>query len=141
GSQFLRAERRQSWRVAMSPGENYQMALHTFRRIQQRCPDLDMVLNEEPSNDYLELTLDIPAQKGLPEAVHLNLQGRDDLTLSVGPFFGEWFPCNDEKVARQYFDAVIGYLSGEYHFEESWREGRPVRSDLKRPDGTTAGRW
>ena len=125
----------------MSPGENYQIALDTFLRIQERFPDLDMVLDRKPSNDWLELTLDILSQRGLPADIHLDLQGGDELTFSVGPFFGEWFPCNDEKVQSDFFDCVVGYLSGEYLFEEHWRGGKAVRSSLKRPDGTVASNW
>jgi hypothetical protein len=67
----------------MSPGENYQIDLDIFLRIQERFPDLEMTLDREPNHDWLKLTLDIPSQKGLPVDVHLDLQNRDELTFFV----------------------------------------------------------
>jgi len=75
--------------------------------------------------------------------VILNLQG-DELHLSAGAFWLEWFPCTDLEVVARYQDAVTGLLSGRYRILESAIGNRVVKAQLQRPDSDrwqTIGTW
>jgi hypothetical protein len=66
--------------------------------------------------------------------INLNLQG-DELHLSAGHFWVEWFPCDDLQKANRYIDAVSGLISGKYRILESYRLGRAVKAELQQPAG------
>ena len=106
--------------------------LTLFEGIQSAFPNLHMhVQGEHP---HVDLMLDIPRQPGLVFPVNLNLQG-DELHLSAGPFWLEWFPCTDSEVVARYRQAVVGLLSGEYRILEHLVGKRTVKAQLQRPDG------
>ena len=120
----------------------FEIALDTFRRIQERFPQLTMKLDRE--HPHVEVALDIPQQPGLDFHVNLNLQNRDELHIVAGAFWCEWFPCTSPAKVDEYFNAVIGLVEGRYRILEHRRGSRVVRAELQRPIGTgweTVSRW
>lgn len=103
-----------------------------FEGIQSAFPNLRMELRAD--HPHVDLMLDIPRQPGLVFDVNLNLQG-DELHLSAGFFWLEWFPCTDPEIVARYRAAVIGLLSGEYRILEHHVGKRAVKAQLQRPDG------
>ncbi|HET7219250.1 MAG TPA: hypothetical protein VFJ02_14435 [Vicinamibacterales bacterium] len=111
-----------------------EIALRVFEEIRNRFPALMMTLNREP--EQLDLTLDIPAQQGLLFSVHLNLQNRDELHLSVADgFWLEWFPCTSPAIVDAYKEAVSGLIEGDFRIVEYRSNGKFVCGSLQRPDG------
>ena len=112
-----------------------------FEEIRTAFPRLrmDLLLDHK----HVDLMLDIQEQAGMDFGVNLNLQG-DELHLSAGAFWLEWFPCTEQAVVAQYRDAVLGLLAGRYRIVESCIGPRPVHARLQRPDGEnweTVGTW
>jgi hypothetical protein len=101
-----------------------------FEEIRARFPMLAMNLELDAPN--VDLNMDVPEQAGLAFDVNLNLQG-DELHLSVGAFWLEWFPCTDSNVAAQYRETVMGILSGVYRIVEHHIGGHVVKAQLQRP--------
>lgn len=115
--------------------DNKDLAVQIFCRIQELFPNLKMEFDLEP--EHVDVNVDIPKQEGLLFDVNLNLQNLDELHFSVGSsFWLEWFPCSDEKVSQQYFEAVSGVLSGNYRILEHHRGKKVVKAQLQRPDGS-----
>ena len=109
--------------------------------IQSAFPHLEMKL--ESNHPHMDLNLDIPQQGSLQFDVNINLQG-DELHLSAGHFWLEWFPCSDVRVVKAFREAVHGLLSGEFRILESYRGKRAIKAELQRPsaDGwKTIGTW
>ena len=116
-----------------------EIALDTFRRIQERFPRLTMKLDRE--DPHVDVALDIPRQRGL---VSLNLQNRDELHIAAGAFWCEWFPCTSPAKVDEYFNAVTGLIEGKYRILEHLRGSRVVKAELQKPTGSgweTVGRW
>jgi hypothetical protein len=112
-----------------------------FEEIRDAFPWLSMRLDQEPR--HVDLNMDIPQQPGLTFDVNLNLQG-DELHLSAGAFWLEWFPCTRPDVVQTYRGAVHGLLSGAYRIREHYRGGRPFKAELQKPAGEgwqTIGTW
>jgi hypothetical protein len=112
-----------------------------FESIQTEFPHLRMRL--ERDHPHVELNMDIPRQPGLLFDVNLNLQG-DELHLSVGSFWLEWFPCTKPEVVAAFRDAVNGVLSGTFRIVEHFRGTRAVKAQLQKPTGDgwqTIGTW
>lgn len=107
-----------------------EIAEKTFRRIAKLFPDLKMERNDEAP---VELSIDIPIQPGLKYAVHLNLQNKDELHLSVENFWLEWFPCTEPSRVDHYIDAVSGFISGKYRVLEHYRGKRCIKAELQAP--------
>lgn len=115
--------------------------IRLFEDIRNAFPRLSMRLDEKPSQ--VDLNMDIPRQPGLDFDVNLNLQG-DELHLSAGAFWLEWFPCSRPDVVEAYREAVHGLLSGVYRIREHYRGGRPFKAELQKPhegDWQTIGTW
>jgi hypothetical protein len=94
--------------------------------------------------DELGLELKIPVQPGLKHEVVLSFQNADELHLSVGHFWLEWFPCTDPERADQYLEAVCGFLAGVYRIIEHYRGSNCIKAELQRPVGAgwkTVGTW
>src|SRR5262245_41140783 len=92
---------------------------------------------------HVDLNMDSREQPGLAFDVNLNLQG-DELHLSAGSFWLEWFPCTDPDVVARYRDAVTGLLGGRYRIVEHLVGNRPVKAELQSPVGDswqTVGTW
>ena len=112
-----------------------------LEEIRASFPTLRMELQLD--HPYLDLNMDARKQPGLAFDVNLNLQG-DELHLSAGSFWLEWFPCSDPEVVARYRDAVAGLLSGRYRILEHRVGDRAVKADLQCPDGDswqTIGSW
>jgi hypothetical protein len=112
-----------------------------FEEVRRSFPHLEMVV--EQTDPHVDLNMEIPKQPGLRFKMNLNLQG-DELHMSVGAFWLEWFPCDRPEVVSQFRDAVLGIVSGRYRIVEYYRGSRAVRADLQQPDGTgwrTIGSW
>jgi hypothetical protein len=103
-----------------------------FEGIECEFPNLHMQL--QAVHPHVDLMLDIPRQPGLVFGVSLNLQG-DELHLSAGSFWLEWFPCTDAKIVARYRESVTGLLSGEYRILEHYVGKRTVKAQLQRPVG------
>jgi hypothetical protein len=106
--------------------------IRLFEEIRAAFPSLTMELQLEPPN--VDLNMDVREQPGLTFAVNLNLQG-DELHLSAGSFWLEWFPCTDPAIVAYYRGAVTGLLSGEYRILEHYVGTRVVKAQLQLPDG------
>jgi hypothetical protein len=94
-------------------------------------------------HSHVDLSMDVPHQQELIFDVNLNLQG-DELHLSAGSFWLEWFPCTRPDVVERYRDAATGLLSGKYRILEHCIGSRPVKAQLERPQGAgwqTIGTW
>jgi len=112
-----------------------------FEELRRAFPHLRMDLLLE--HEHVDLMLDIPEQVGMDFAVNLNLQG-DELHMSAGAFWLEWFPCTEPAVVAEYRAAAQSLLAGRYRIVESWLGQRAVRARLQRPNGTgwqTIGTW
>ena len=115
--------------------------IRLFEEIRDAFPQLSMRL-DQASRD-VDLNMDVPRQPGLAFDVNLNLQG-DELHLSAGAFWLEWFPCTQPIVVDAYRQAVRGLLSGAYRIREHYRGRRPFKAELQKPgvDGwQTIGTW
>jgi hypothetical protein len=115
--------------------------IRLFEQIRQAFPHLSMRLDQEHA--HVDLDMDIPRQPGLAFDVNVNLQG-DELHLSAGAFWLEWFPCTRPDVVHAYQEAVHGLLSGSYRIRELHRGSRPFRAELQTPDRDgwrTIGTW
>jgi len=115
--------------------------LEVFLRIRDAFPDLTMHFDVEPAQ--VDIYVAIPEQQGLAFPVDLNLQG-DELHLSAGEFWQEWFPCTQPEVVEQYVAAVSGLLSGEDRIVEHLRGTKVLKAELQRPNAAeweTIARW
>ena len=115
--------------------------IRLFEEIRDAFPQLSMQLDQNPR--HVELELNIPQQPGLNFDMNLNLQG-DELHLSAGAFWLEWFPCTRPDVIDAFREAVVGLISGGYRIREHHRGGRPFKAELQTPgvDGwQTIGTW
>ena len=115
--------------------------MRLFTDIRSAFPHLGMKLERHHPN--VDLDLDIPKQNGLKFDVNINLQG-DELHMSAGHFWLEWFPCSDAGVVESFREAVQGLLSGEFRILEYYRGKRAIKADLQRPSGEgwkTVGTW
>jgi hypothetical protein len=115
----------------MPTSAEYDIALAVFNRIKAAFPHLTMQVG--PSSEFFEISVHIPAQPGLLFDVDLNLQNRDELHLVAESLWVEWFPCTRSEVADDYFDAVVGLISGRYRIEQHWRGANVVKAELQRP--------
>lgn len=118
------------------------IALSTFRRIQERFPYLTMKLDRD--HPHVDVALNIPRQPRLEFDVSLNLQNRDELHLIAGAFWCEWFPCTSPQKVEEYFGAVVGLIEGQYRILEHRRGSRVVKAELQKPAGSgweTVGGW
>jgi len=112
-----------------------------FEAIRASFPHLKMRL--ERDHPHVDLSMDIPRQRGLAFDVSLNLQG-DKLHLSAGACWLEWFPCTSADVVARFREAVQGVLSGNFRIVEHCRLGWPVKAELQRPQldsWQTIGTW
>ena len=112
-----------------------------FRELQDAFPQLRMQLQLQ--DPHVDVSMDIPRQPGMAFFVNLNLQG-DELHLSAGSFWLEWFPCTRPGIVDQYRDAVTGLLSGRYRILEHYVGAWAVKAQLQRPDADgwqTIGTW
>ena len=115
--------------------------IRLFEEIRDAFPRLSMRLDQEPVQ--VDLEMDIPEQPGLAFRVNLNLQG-DELHLSAGAFWLEWFPCSRPDIVTAYREAVHGLVNGDYRIREHYRGGRAFKAELQKPcaDGWEAiGTW
>jgi len=102
-----------------------------FESIEAAFPHLTMTLDAEAGD--VDVSLEIPKQPGLDFDVFVNLQG-DELQLNAGAnFWVEWFPCTDEGVEADFFEAVHGLLSGQFRIVEHHRRGKAFKAVLQRP--------
>ena len=109
-----------------------EVARGAFAQITARFPHLQIV---EDSDAPVEISLNLPVQGGLKHAVWLSFQNNDELHLSVGHFWCEWFPCTDPAKVEAFIDAVGGFLSGNYRSLEHYRSGECFKAQLQRPTG------
>jgi hypothetical protein len=117
----------------MTANCEHQIAVATFRRIAESFPQLKSVIDEAPT-DTTEASMRLPAQNGLDFDVFLYLSNVDELHLSAGALWVEWFPCTRHERTQEFFDAVVGLLSGRYRILEYRRGRRPVSALLQRPE-------
>lgn len=125
----------------MKGAAELEIAKAAFAEIGARLPWLSMV--PEPDAP-IELSISLPFQPGLSQQVWLGFQNNDELHFSVGHFWLEWFPCTNSSKVREYVDAVVGYLSGQYRVIEHYSGRRCVKAELQAPAGTqwqTVGTW
>ena len=115
--------------------------IQLLETIRSTFPHLEMRL--ECNHPDVDLKLDIPRQHGMKFDVNVNLQD-DELHLSAGHFWLEWFPCSDAAVVEAFRKAVHGLLSGELRILEYYRGKRAIKAELQRPyrgGWETMGTW
>jgi hypothetical protein len=120
---------------------NREAVVALFQELQAAFRNLEMDLQRE--DPHLDVSMDIPQQPGLGFFVNVNLQG-DELHLTAGHFWLEWFPCTDPAIVAQYREAVTGVLSGRFRIVEHYIGDRAVKAQLQRPEGETwqtIGTW
>ena len=109
----------------------------TIDIVREQFPDLEIrIVRDHP---HVEAVAEMPRQSGLDFDVHINLQNCDEMHLCVSNFWGEWFPCGDERIFEQYMDALTGVLSGEYRIVEKSVFGEHAIARLQRPKAV--GSW
>jgi hypothetical protein len=106
------------------------IAIRLFEEIRDAFPGLHMRLDKEPENVDVEML--IPQQPGLRFDINLNLQG-DELHLSAGAFWLQWFPCTRPEIIDGYRESVHGLVTGAYRIREHYRGGRAFKAELQRP--------
>lgn len=114
--------------------ERFDQAIQIIR---DRFPQLRIEIDQD--HPHVDALAEIPQQPGLDFDVGINLQNADELHLTAGHLWVEWFPCGDQEVFDQYVEAVIGILSGEYRIVESYVLGSAVTAQLQRPQ--VDGSW
>jgi len=108
------------------------IASDTFKKIESSFPDLKF--NYDFNHKYVDMSVDIPKQKGLDFDINLNLQ-TDELHISTKHFWGSWFTIKNPEVVQLYLDAVIGLLSGKYRIVQYWDGDTLAKSLLQKPVG------
>lgn len=112
--------------------DNYrQIAINAFNNIRDAFPALEMTI--DPHHQHVDINMDIKKQPGLDFDVNLNLQNVDELHLSAGSLWIEWFPCSDQKKVDGYLSAVKGLLSGKYRILEHRLGNKAIAAELQRP--------
>ncbi|MDH4458240.1 MAG: hypothetical protein QE272_06025 [Nevskia sp.] len=111
----------------------FEIAKAAFAELEARFPSLEMI--REPDAP-IEVSIHLPVQQGLSQAVWLGLNNNDELHFFVGHFWHEWFPCTEQVKVREYIDAVAGYLSGRYRVVEHYKGTRCIRAELQSPVGS-----
>ena len=96
--------------------------------IRRAFPSLRIEVDED--HPHVDASVDIPSQPGLAFDVNINLQN-DELHLSAGEFWVEWFPCGDAVVFNNFMDAVVGLLSGRYRILEQRVGSSTARAQLQ----------
>jgi hypothetical protein len=117
------------------------IAKDAIAQIQRRFPSLRIV---EEQGVPVELSFSIPVQAGVKHKVWLALQNNDELSFGVGSFQVEWFPCTDPARVKEFVEAVVGYLSGNYRIMEHRWGAKCVKAQLQAPEGATwktLGTW
>ncbi len=113
-----------------------------FEDIKKCYPHLEMKI--DVNHPHVDLMMDIPKQGGLSFGVNLNLQNVDELHLSAGHFWLEWFPCTKPEIVAEFKEAAHGVLSGKMRILESYRGQRAVKAELQEPSNgswKTIGTW
>lgn len=110
------------------------IARDAFAAILAQFSALRMV--EQP-DARVELSFQIPRQKGLRYRVWLNLQNRDELHFAVEHFGLEWFPCTNPDRVAAFISAVTGFLAGESRVLERYRGARCISAELQIPKDDT----
>jgi hypothetical protein len=118
----------------MSQIDHRQIAIDTFEKIRAAFPYLTMTIDLH--HPHVDINVDIKKQTGLDFDVNLNLQNIDELHLSAGSFWVEWFPCDEPQKVEDYLSAVKGLLSGEYRIREHRRGDKVFKAELQRPVNT-----
>ncbi len=142
-----RVVRQREWRVsdqeqAVAADKNFMKKLDTvmiarnaIAEILAKYPDVETV---EDADIPVELSVTVPLQSGVQHEIWLALQNGDELTLGVGHFQCEWFPCTNAERVDEFVQAVTGWLSGRFRILEHYRGSRCVEAQLQAPDG---GDW
>ena len=112
-----------------------------FEGLRAKFPGLTMELHRD--HPHVDVLMDIRAQDGLAFGVSVYLVG-DELHLTAGHFWLEWFPCDRPAIREAYREAVVGVLSGSYRILEHHVGGRAAKAQLQRPEANewqTIGTW
>src|SRR2546430_16306552 len=102
-----------------------------LERIRRTFPNLR--LEVEYDHPHVDASMDIPTQHGLAFEVTINLQNLDELHLSAGPLWVEWFPCGDARVFNNFMEAIVGLLSGRFRILEHLVGSSTAKAELQRP--------
>lgn len=127
--------------ISVNAVDTLEIARHAFERIREAFPTLEVV---EDTAAPVEISLNIPVQPGMKHRMNLNLQNVDELHLSVGSFWLEWFPCTDSAKVDSYVEAVTGFISGQLRVLEHYRGKRCIKAELQAPANggwNTIGTW
>jgi hypothetical protein len=112
-----------------------------FEDLRAAFPALTMKLELEDPN--VDLDMDVPAQAGLSFPINFNLQG-DELHLSAGAFWLEWFPLHGLESGRSLSGcrrrAFVGAISNPGAVRREARGQGPLQRPIE-GDWQTIGTW
>jgi hypothetical protein len=117
--------------------ENYQIAKETFEKIEKVFSELSMVWDFE--HPHVQLSLDIPAQKGLDFSLNLNLQDDSELHISSKFIWCKLYSSEMESLSDYFYECVEGMITGKYRIVQNHRGLKMYNSLLQRPD--EKGEW
>jgi len=106
-----------------------QHAITAFKLIKNSNPHLSMEISYFSEGPF-EMEMDIEAQDGLNTPILMNLL-EDTLHLGIGPFWGEWFPCDDPEVIESYTHVVASFIKGEARAKVFSIKDNPVKAVLQ----------
>ena len=92
-----------------------------FEQIRGRLVELNVVVDED--HPYLDLTLDIPEQRGLAFPIHANLQNDDEIHLECCGASLCWFPCSQPDNVDDFVETVVGLVQGTCRIVQKLRGG------------------
>ncbi|MHC4779458.1 MAG: hypothetical protein ACYTFG_12870, partial [Planctomycetota bacterium] len=95
-------------------------------QIRRTFPSLSRELDEDPRN--IDLEMRIHEQAGAVFEIGPDRQG-EEMHLTAGAFWLEWFPCRRESVSSAFFGAVTGLLFGRMRILEDYRGKRAVKAE------------
>lgn len=101
--------------------------------IRKKFPELHIEFEEE--EEGIHASAFIEEQPGLDFYVSINLQNCDELHLWADVLWASWFPVGEEAVFKEFIDAVLGVLPGDYRIVERRLFGTHLNAQLQKPCG------
>jgi hypothetical protein len=111
----------------------FNIAEKTFKEIQNHFPELTMKMDYE--HEHVDLSMDIPKQKGLDFEINLNLQNDDELHISTAYIWCQLFSAESQELVDMFYENVLGIINGEYRILQFVKNDKVYKSFLQKPNG------